>query len=86
MDRFFDLLKEQSKELKTQGQLLAAIQQSQADAHERLLGEHGAIPYLHGEVSKHGRQITFWKGAIAVLTFMWGAAVAAAAAIYSHHK
>ncbi len=87
LDRFFDLLQGQSEELKTQGKLLATIQQSQADTHERLFGSGqapGAIPYLHGEVSKHGRQIIFWKGAIAVLTVLWTGAVALAAAIIKH--
>lgn len=89
MDRLFDQLQAQSRLLGEQGQMLATITQSQRDTHERLFGNggtQGSIPYLHAEVSKHGRQITFWKGAFAVLTFLWTVAMAFATAVYSHHK
>jgi hypothetical protein len=68
---------------------VAHIKQSQEDTRTRLFGGDGAvgaIPYLHTEVSKHGRQLTFWRGAVAVLTFMWSAAIAWGSVILSRHK
>lgn len=70
--------------LKEQGEMLARIDENQKNTNERLFGSNGAIPYLHGEVSKHGRQITFWKGCIAVLTFLWAGVVTVGAAIIKH--
>ena len=89
MDRFFSLLQEQNRTLTEQGNMLAAIQQSQADTHERLFGGNGTpgiISYLHTEVAEHGKQIRFWKGAIAVLTFLWTAAIAFASAVIGKHR
>ena len=80
LDRFFDLLQVQSQTLAEQGKSLAAIQQSMADTHERLFGNDG----LHTQVVRHGKQIAMWKGAIAVLTILWGGAVALAATIMRH--
>lgn len=81
MDRFFTLLQNQGDELKRQGNLLATIAQEQKDTKERLFGgtnpnDPGAIPYLFTEVTKHGKQIVFWRGAFAVVGFLWTAAVA----------
>lgn len=79
MDRFYDLLQRQGEILKAHGELLATIEQSQVDTRERLFGSAGSpgvIQYLHAEVARHSKQITFWKGGIAVLTLLWGAAVA----------
>lgn len=76
MDRFYDLLQEQSRTLTEQGKALAAIGQSIAGTHERLFGTGntpGAIPHLYAEVEKHGKQINMWRGALAVMTLIWGA-------------
>jgi uncharacterized membrane protein len=89
MDRFFEQLQEQGRVLKTQGEVLATMAQSQKDTHERLFGNgslQGSIPYLHAEVTKHSKQINFWRGAIAVLTVLWAGAVAYATAVVGHHK
>ena len=84
LDRFFNLLQEQGKTLAKQGETLARMDQSMSDTHERLFGggnTPGAIPYLYTQVEKHSRQITFWKGAIAVLTFFWGVGVTYASGV-----
>lgn len=55
MDRFFDLLQEQSRTLIAQGLTLATIAQSQKDGHERLFGQNGQpgiIQYLANEDKK----------------------------------
>jgi hypothetical protein len=95
MDRFFHLLQEQSRTLTAQGNTLAAIAQSQQDTHERLFGgngQSGALQFLATEindtkatVATHTKQITFWRGGLAVLTFLWGAAVAVAAVVLKRH-
>jgi len=95
MDRFFNLLQEQSRTLTAQGNTLAAIAQSQEDTHERLFGgngQPGALHYLATEindtkatVATHTRQLNFWKGGIAVLGFLWSAAIATAAIVFKRH-
>ena len=88
MDRFFFLLQEQGKTLKTQGEAIVKMSESLSNTHDRLFGEGqtpGVIPYLFSEVNKHGRQITFWKGGIAVLTFMWGAVLTWGGVVISKH-
>ena len=87
LERIYDILR-------TQGETLARIDQSQQDTRERLFGgngQPGAIHFLQTEivatndtVARHGKQIQFWKGAVAVLTLFWTAAVAVAAAVIKH--
>lgn len=65
------------------------IKSSQEDTRKRLFGgdgEIGAIPYLHAEVKKHTSQITFWKGGLAVMSFLWAAAIAWGSAVISRHR
>ena len=95
MDRFFNLLQEQSRTLTEQGKVLAAIEQSQCDTHERLFGANGqpgAIQYLKSEidltnvaVARHASQITFWRGGLAVLGILWAATVAFASVVIGRH-
>jgi hypothetical protein len=88
LDRFFDLLQEQSRTLTHQGELLARIEQDQKDTRGRLFGENGqpgAIKYLHDQVSKHGSQIAVWRGAIGVLALLWTAATAFAVTLLNKH-
>lgn len=88
MDRLFDLLQEQGRALSEQGKTLAKIEQSQEDTRARLFGsqnEPGAIPFLYKETARHSKQINFWKGAIAVLSFVWTAAVAYATTVLKRH-
>ena len=94
LDRFFNLLQEQGRTLTAQGNTLAAIAQSQEGTHERLFGgngQTGALQYLATEINEtkatvaaHTRHITFFRGGLAVLTFLWGAAVAVAAVVFKH--
>jgi hypothetical protein len=89
LDRFFDLLHEQGRSIHRQGEMLATIAQDQKDTRARLFGESGqpgAIQYLHTQVSAQGKQITFWKGALAVMAFVWTAAVAVAVAVVKGHR
>lgn len=95
MDRFFNLLQEQGRILTSQGNTLAAIAQSQDDTHERLFGASGQPGALHllatqiaetkATVSTHTEQITFWRGGMAVLGFLWTAAIALAAIVFKRH-
>ena len=85
LDRLFDLMQEQGRALGEQGRTLAAIQQSQADTHERLFSGTGVIPYLAAEVKSHGKQLTYAKGAAGVLTVLWAGAVSFASAVFKAH-
>ena len=81
LENIYDILRHQSE-------TLARIDQSQKDTHERLFGANGvpgAIPYLAEQTKKQGKQIEFWRGALAVLTFLWTGAVAIAAAMIKRH-
>src|ERR1700693_682581 len=96
MKRFYELLREQGRELSAQGKLLERITQSQSDQHERLFGSNGqpgAIQFIHNEVTEmdtvvatHTRQISFWRGGIAVLAFLWTAAVAVGSVVVAKHR
>lgn len=88
MARLFDMLDKQNIAMAEQGKCLARIQQSQDDTHERLFGGNGIVghlPYLHTEVAAHGRQLTFYKGGLAILSFLWAAALAVAGAVFKRH-
>lgn len=86
-DRIYDILQRQ-------GETLARIDQSQQDTRERLFGANGqpgALHFLQNEiaetnavVAKHGKQLQFWRGAIAVVGIIWTALVAMAAVIIKH--
>jgi hypothetical protein len=74
-DRIYEILRKQGEMLA----MLERIDERQQNTHERLFGANGlpgVIPYLHTEVARHTRQIAFWKGGLAILTFLWGAALA----------
>lgn len=82
LDRIYDMLQQQ-------GETLARIDQSQRDTHERLFGASGVpgvIPYLHGEVTKHNRQIAFWRGALAIISVLFTAALAWAGSVLGRHQ
>lgn len=89
MNRFFTLLQDQGRTLKQQGELLAAISQSQQDTRERLFGgpgpTPGAIPYLYERVGKHEKQINFWRGALGVVGFGGTAMITGLIAWLSKH-
>jgi len=88
MDRFFNLLQEQGRTLTAQGNTLAAIAQSQEDTHERLFGDNGLATEINetkATVATHTRQLNLWKGGIAVLGFLWSAAIATAAIVFKRH-
>lgn len=88
-DRIYDQLKSQNDMLHSQGVLLATLVQSQKDTHERLFGEGGTgghITYLHGEVSKHSKQIVFWRGALSVLGVLWAAMVSLGCVLLNRHR
>jgi len=88
MDRFFNLLQEQGRTLTAQGNTLAAIAQSMEDTHERLFGTDGLATEINetqATVATHTKQLNFWRGGLAVLGFLWGAAVAVAAVMFKRH-
>jgi len=82
--------------LHKQGETLATIAQSQVDTKERLFGANGqpgALHFLQTEISEtqkivsdHTSKFTFYRGAVAVLTFLWSAGVALAAVVLNRHK
>lgn len=81
IDRIYEILR-------IQGETLARISQSQEDTRERLFGgagQPGAIPYLHAEVSKHSKQLTFYRGVLAAVSFLLTTAVAWAGVVISKH-
>jgi hypothetical protein len=81
-DRIYDILR-------TQGETLARIQQSQEDTRERLFGSAGApgaIPHLQQMVARHETRINFWRGAIAILSVLWTAAMAYGAVVLGKHR
>lgn len=71
------------------------IKTSQEDTRIRLFGgdgQTGAIHYLKSEidatnavVARHSRNFNVYRGAIAVLTFLWSAAVAFGAIVLGKH-
>ena len=80
-DRVYDLLMKQ-------GETLATIRQSQDDLKERLFGaggNPGIIQHFGTEIAIHGKQLGYFKGAAAVITLAWTAAVAIFAAIITGH-
>jgi hypothetical protein len=80
-DRIYDLLMQQTS-------TLAKISQSQDDLKERLFGaggNPGIIQHYGKEIADHGRQLGYFKGAIAVITLAWTTAVAIIAAIIKTH-
>jgi hypothetical protein len=82
IDRIYDILR-------TQGETLATIRQSQEDTREQLFGaagRPGAIPHLQQVVAQHESRINFWRGAIAILSFMWTAAMAYGAVVLGKHR
>lgn len=89
MDRFFNLLQDQNRVLVEQGKILARIEEAQENSHERLFGgpgQPGALHELNVIVATHTRQINFWKGGIAVLTFLWGVVLAWGGVIISKRR
>ena len=94
--RIYDSLEKVNATLAAQGILRARMEQAQSDTRERLFGANGQpgiVSFLQGEISEtqktvaeHGRKFVFYRGAVAVLTFVWGAAVAVVAAVINHHK
>jgi len=96
IDRIYASLDRVNDALVEQGRQLAVISQGQNDTRERLFGANGqpgALHFMQGEiaetnkvVAKHTGQLTFYRGAIAVLVFVWSAAVGIAVAIINHHK
>lgn len=88
MDRFFNLLQEQGRTLTAQGNTLAAIASSQESTHERLFGDNGLaaeIKETKATVAIHTRQLSYWRGGLAALIFLWGAAIAVAAVVFKRH-
>jgi len=80
-ERIYDILQKQ-------GEILARIDESQKNTHNRLFGgngETGVIPHLYVQVNRHESQITFWRGALAVLSVLWTAALAWGGVIVSKH-
>ena len=74
--------------LENHTETLARIDENQRIMNERLFGANGvpgAIPYLAEQTKKQGKQIEFWRGALAVLTFLWTGAIAIAAAMIKRH-
>ena len=89
LDRIYEMLRQQGETLRIQGETLARIDESQKNTHDRLFQGSGnipgAIPYLFAEVSKHGRQITFWRGALAVISVVFTTAMAWAGTVLAKH-
>lgn len=81
-DRIYDILR-------TQGETLARIDENQRNMHERLFvgsGDiPGAVPYLFATVSKHSTQITFWRGALAVISLLFTTALAWGGTVLARH-
>lgn len=89
MDRFYELLRDQGNILRQQEKTLATISQAQLDTHERLFGANGQpgiIQVMHTDVSRHTRQISFWRGGLAVVTFLWAAAMAFGSVMLGKHR
>lgn len=64
LDRIFDILQDQNKELVMQGKLLSAIEQANKDSKERLFGtdgNKGVITYLVEENKKNKESIAAIK-------------------------
>ena len=95
LDHIFEVLQDQNKTLARQGEMLASIAQSQNDTRERLFGANGqpgAIHYLNTEigktnlmVAKHTDQIAFWRGALAIVSFLLTTALAWGGIVLGKH-
>lgn len=85
LDRLFDMLQAQNKTLIEQGSTLAAIKASQDSTHERLFDSPDSLSAKIEKtdivVARHSRQISFWRGGLAALAFLWAAAIAVAAVV-----
>lgn len=80
-DRLYSLLLEQTS-------TLAKISQSQEDLRERLFGADGnpgIIQHYGLQLTDHGKQLGYMKGAVAVITLVWTSAVAIIAAVIKGH-
>lgn len=92
ISRIFETLRDQNKTLAAQDKLLAKIEQSQEDMCARLFGGAGQAGVLHyfadqlketnAVVSAQAKQITFWKGGIAVLGVLWTAILAVIGVVF----
>jgi len=90
LDHIYDMLKDQNEVMRKQAETLSAIAQSQSDSRERL---SLALGYFKDELSKtnlvverHTNQITFWRGALAVIGVLWTAALAWGGVVISKHR
>jgi len=96
LGHIYDMLKDQNEVMRKQAETLSAIAQSQNDTRERLFGgngQPGALHYLNDEigktnavVAKHSSQIIFWRGALAVMSFLLTTAVAWAGIVLGKHR
>lgn len=95
LDHIFNVLQDQNKTLAAQGALLASISRGQEDTRERLFGANGqpgALYFLSQEigktnvvVGKHTDQISFWRGALAIVTVLLTTAMAWAGVVLGKH-
>lgn len=89
LDRIYELLQ-------SQGETLARIDERQQNTNERLFGSNGqpgALHFLQTEIASakstietHGAQISFWRGALAVITVIFTSALTWAGVVIGKHR
>ena len=85
-DRIYDMLSKQTEAIHAQGLQLATVLQMYVDSRERLFGANGqpgAIKFMQNEIEenreildKHSKQISMWRGGLAVMGVVWTTALA----------
>jgi hypothetical protein len=95
-DRIYDLLQKQTEALHAQGVQMATVVQLQLDQKERLFGANGQpgiIKFLQDEIAEnketletHTKQITLWRGGLAVMGVVWTTALAYGGVIIGRHR
>jgi hypothetical protein len=84
IDRLYGMLEDQNETMAEQGRCLARMEQAQMDLTGILKGVNGQPGLIH-IVATHSQQLNVWRGAFAVLAFLWTGAAAWAGIAMKRH-
>lgn len=86
LERIYDVLQRQNEVMHQHGVQMATLVQESKSTNERLFGV-GTTPGIFAVVARHHTQLGYMKGAAAILSMLWAAAIAIVASLVKggHH-